>query len=109
MLFSNNDHTFSSSALGRLHHKFTPAARFAGKTADVVLKAIDRQGVDGRDAERRQRLFGFDLVVNDLKKGVYNADKYLSAPTGNADPYAADLVSNYWTSIRQLVHQRLVR
>ena len=48
------------------------------------------------------------LMVSDLKKGLYDADKYLSVPLGSADPYAADLVRSYWPSIRQLIRQRLI-
>ena len=48
-------------------------------------------------------------MVNELKQGVYDADKYLSVPTGKADPYAPDLIANYWTSVRQLVRSRLLR
>jgi hypothetical protein len=49
------------------------------------------------------------LMVSDLKNGVYDADKYLSVPLGKADPYAPDLVANYWPSVRQLIRQKLIR
>ena len=43
------------------------------------------------------------IMINELKQGIYAADKYLSVPTGLADPYAPDLPASYWTSVRQLV------
>jgi hypothetical protein len=49
------------------------------------------------------------LMVSDLKKGLYDADKYLSVPLANADPYAVDLVRSYWPSVRQLIRQKLIR
>ena len=48
-------------------------------------------------------------MVSDLKKGLYDADKYLSVPLANADPYALDLVRTYWPSVRQLIRQKLIR
>lgn len=49
------------------------------------------------------------IVLRDWAAGVYKADPYMSIPVGNADPYAADLLANYWQGVRQLVRGRLPR
>jgi LytR_cpsA_psr family len=46
------------------------------------------------------------IMQRDLKNGVY-VDIAMSVPIGKADPYASDLAAGYWTSVRQLVRQRL--
>ena len=46
------------------------------------------------------------IMQNDLANGVYTV-KSFSVPKGQADPYSADLVGNYWTSVRELIRQRL--
>jgi len=46
------------------------------------------------------------IMQNDLAHGVYT-EKSFSVPKGSADPYASDLVGHYWTSVRDLVRQRL--
>jgi hypothetical protein len=48
------------------------------------------------------------IMQQDLKNGLY-VDIAMSVPLGKADPYAADLSANYWTSVRQLVRQRLIQ
>ncbi len=48
------------------------------------------------------------LMQHDVASGVYAADQSFSVPKGDADPYADDLVANYWTSVRELVKQRLL-
>jgi len=46
------------------------------------------------------------IMVRDLKNGIY-PDIAMSVPLGKADPNAPDLPTNYWSSVRQLVRQRL--
>jgi len=46
------------------------------------------------------------IMQRDLKNGVY-VDVAMSVPIGKADPYAPNLATSYWTSVRQLVRQRL--
>ncbi len=46
------------------------------------------------------------IMQRDLEDGVY-ADKSMSVPMGSADPYADDLVADYWTSVRALIKDRL--
>jgi hypothetical protein len=46
------------------------------------------------------------IMQRDLEAGVY-ADHSMSVPTGSADPYAADLVAEYWTSVRTLIKDKL--
>ena len=41
-----------------------------------------------------------------VENGVY-VDQSFSIPKDGADPYAPDLVAHYWTSVRELVKQRL--
>jgi hypothetical protein len=48
------------------------------------------------------------IMVRDLKNGVY-PDIAMSVPLGKADPSAPDLPTNYWSSVRQLVRQRLTQ
>jgi hypothetical protein len=47
------------------------------------------------------------IMQNDLAKGVY-LEKSFSVPKDGADPYAPDLVTHYWPSVRALIRQRLV-
>jgi hypothetical protein len=46
------------------------------------------------------------IVRRDLKAGLY-VDKSMSVPKGAADPYADDLVTGYWTAVRDLIRNRL--
>jgi hypothetical protein len=47
------------------------------------------------------------IMQRDLKNGVY-VDVSMSVPIGKADPYAPNLATSYWTSVRQFVRQRLI-
>ncbi|MEP7200871.1 MAG: LCP family protein, partial [Chloroflexota bacterium] len=42
------------------------------------------------------------IIQQELANGVY-ADYSMSVPKGDADPYALDLVANYWPAVRALV------
>ena len=45
--------------------------------------------------------------LHDLANGVYAMDNSFSVPKSEADPYATDLVAQYWGSVRALIRERL--
>lgn len=81
-------------------HQGEPLRLSLGRSIYVVDRGIGDGGV--------QWVMGSPnpIMQRDLRNGVY-VDKAMSVPLGNADPYAADLATKYWPSVRQLVRQRL--
>lgn len=47
------------------------------------------------------------IMQRDVENGVYARDLAFSVPKGSADPYASDLIAQYWTAVRELVRRKL--